>query len=173
MSPIETGESVTKVLKWQWPHICPTKRKGQGLPLPHQPRNSLQRLRGREGLSPVFYRTLHPNREASKAILRTDSSHLQVEGSIWALYLLRMNDYKAFDQAPPPGILLYNKVIQWYIYTHPCFFRFFSHIDYHRILNRVPYALQQVPIGQSFINCRVRVPVPNPQSIPPCTFPLW
>ena len=27
---------------------------------------------------------------------------------------------------------------------------FFSHIDYHRILGRVPCAIQQVPVGQSF-----------------------
>ena len=30
--------------------------------------------------------------------------------------------------------LLYNKVIQWYIYTHPFFFKFFSHIEFHRTL---------------------------------------
>ena len=30
------------------------------------------------------------------------------------------------------------------------FFKFFSHIDYQRILGRVPCALQQVPVGQSF-----------------------
>ena len=36
-----------------------------------------------------------------------------------------------------------------YIYTQ-FFFRFFSHIDDHRILDSVPYAIQQVPISQSF-----------------------
>ena len=41
-------------------------------------------------------------------------------------------------------------MIQLYIYTHPFFFRFFSHVDYHRILGRVPCAVQQVPIGQPF-----------------------
>ena len=32
------------------------------------------------------------------------------------------------------SFLLYNKVTQLYMYTRPFFFRFFSHIDYHRIL---------------------------------------
>ena len=34
-------------------------------------------------------------------------------------------------------------------YTHPLSFRFFSHINHHRLLDRVPCAVQQVPIGQS------------------------
>ena len=45
---------------------------------------------------------------------------------------------------------LYNKVIQLYMYTHLFSFRFFSHRDHHRILGRVPCALQQVPVGRSF-----------------------
>ena len=36
------------------------------------------------------------------------------------------------------------------MYTHLFSFRFFSHIDYHRILGSVLCALQQVPGGQSF-----------------------
>ena len=36
------------------------------------------------------------------------------------------------------------------MYIQPFFFSFFSHVDHHRILGRVPYAMQQVPIGQSF-----------------------
>ena len=36
------------------------------------------------------------------------------------------------------------------MYTHPFFFRFFSHVGYPRILGRVPYAMQPVLIGQSF-----------------------
>ena len=43
-----------------------------------------------------------------------------------------------------------NKVIQLYMYTHPFYFRLSSPIDYHTILGRVPCALQQVPVGQSF-----------------------
>ena len=46
--------------------------------------------------------------------------------------------------------LLCNNVIQLRMYTHPFFFRFFSHIDYHRIMGGVPYAVQQVPVSQSF-----------------------
>ena len=41
-------------------------------------------------------------------------------------------------------------VIQLYIYTHPFFSRLFSHVDYCKILGRVPCAVQQVPIGQLF-----------------------
>ena len=41
-------------------------------------------------------------------------------------------------------------MIQWYIYTYPFYFRFFSHIGYHRILGRVLCAIQQVPVGQTF-----------------------
>ena len=44
-------------------------------------------------------------------------------------------------------ILLYNKMTQSDVYTHPFSLRFFSHIDYHGILGR---ALCAVPIGQSF-----------------------
>ena len=40
-------------------------------------------------------------------------------------------------------------MIQLYIHTHLFFFFFrpFPHIGYHRVLGRVRYALQQVPIG--------------------------
>ena len=41
--------------------------------------------------------------------------------------------------------------IHTHIYMHPFFFRFFSHKDYHRILCRVPSAVQQVPVDQSVI----------------------
>ena len=41
-------------------------------------------------------------------------------------------------------------MIQLYKYTHPFSFRFFSHIDYHRILGRILCAIQQIPVGQSF-----------------------
>ena len=38
-----------------------------------------------------------------------------------------------------------------YTCTHiHSFFRFFSHIDHHRLLGRVPCAIQQVPFGLSF-----------------------
>ena len=63
-----------------------------------------------------------------------------------------------------------------YIYTHPLFFRFFSHIDYHRILDRVPCAIQQVPIGQSFhipqFVCTNPTPpvCPSPHPPPPVPF---
>ena len=50
---------------------------------------------------------------------------------------------------------------------HPFFFRF-SHIDYHRILDRVPCAIQQVPIGKSFHIPQYVYASPKPLSIPPC-----
>ena len=45
---------------------------------------------------------------------------------------------------------MYNKVIQFYMYTQPFFFQFFSQIDHHRTLGGVLCAIQQVSIGQSF-----------------------
>ena len=36
------------------------------------------------------------------------------------------------------------------MYIHPFSFRFLSHIDCHRILDRIPCAIQQLPVGQSF-----------------------
>ena len=46
------------------------------------------------------------------------------------------------------SFLLYSKVTQSYEYTHSL--SNFSHIDYHRIVDRVLCAIHQVPIGQSF-----------------------
>ena len=40
--------------------------------------------------------------------------------------------------------------MQLYRYTHPFSFMFFSHIDYYRILGRIPQAMQHIPVGQSF-----------------------
>ena len=45
---------------------------------------------------------------------------------------------------------VYSKVNQLYIYVYPLFFRFFSHIGHHRILSRVPCAIQQVLISCLF-----------------------
>ena len=59
-----------------------------------------------------------------------------------------------------------------YTYTHIHSFRFFSHKDYHRMLGRVPWAIEHVPIGQSFpipqcvsINPKPRVH-PSPATVP-------
>ena len=41
-------------------------------------------------------------------------------------------------------------MIQLYIFTLPFFFGLFFCIYYHRILGRVPCAIQQVPVGQWF-----------------------
>ena len=57
------------------------------------------------------------------------------------------------------------KVIQLYMYTHPFSFRFFSHIDDHRIFGRVPCAIQQVPTGQSFHIPQCAYSIPSPHSI--------
>ena len=48
------------------------------------------------------------------------------------------------------SFLLYNRVIQLCMYTHPIFFRFFFHMVYHRILDRFPCAIQQVLAGLAF-----------------------
>ena len=39
--------------------------------------------------------------------------------------------------------LLYSKVSQPYVYIYPFFFGFPSHLDHHRVLSRVPCAVQQ------------------------------
>ena len=44
--------------------------------------------------------------------------------------------------------LLYSKVNQLYIDTHPLFFRFFSLIGYYIILSIVPCAIHQVLVGK-------------------------
>ena len=64
------------------------------------------------------------------------------------------------------AVLLYNKVIQFYMYTHSFSFRFISHIDYHRILGKVPYVIQQVSVGWHSIYHSVNMPIPNPESTP-------
>ena len=45
---------------------------------------------------------------------------------------------------------VYSKVIQLYIHIYLFFFRFFSHIGYYRVLNRVPCAIQQVLVDYLF-----------------------
>ena len=62
--------------------------------------------------------------------------------------------------------LLYSKVIHLCIYIYLCFFRFFSHRDYQRILDRVPCAIQQVSIDSQSIYYSVHMPMPNPESPP-------
>ena len=48
------------------------------------------------------------------------------------------------------SFLRHNKVTPFYMDAHPFSFRFFPHTDDPRIPRRIPCALQQVPIGQSF-----------------------
>ena len=70
--------------------------------------------------------------------------------------------------------LIYNVAINsavqhsdWlYMYTHPLSFRFFSHIDAHRISGRALCAVQQVPAGQSFHRPQGACANSNPQFIP-------
>ena len=64
-------------------------------------------------------------------------------------------------------LLLYNKVIHLYMYTHPFSFRFFPHIDYHRISGRILCARQQVPTGQSFHRPQCAYVSSDPQCFPP------
>ena len=72
--------------------------------------------------------------------------------------------------------MLYSKLIQLCIYTHPFFFRFFSHIDNQRTQGRVLYAIQKFPIGQSFHMPQGEYASPKPpvhSSPRPPTCPLW
>ena len=61
----------------------------------------------------------------------------------------------------PYWFLLYNKVIQPCIYMHLFFFRFFSHIGYHRTLRRGPCAVQQVPPEHPLQYNSMYTPTPN------------
>ena len=70
--------------------------------------------------------------------------------------------------------MLHNKVIQLYMYIHPFFFRFFFHIDYHRILGRALCAIQQVPTGRSFHILQYEYTNPKPPIYTPApTYPIW
>ena len=69
--------------------------------------------------------------------------------------------------------LLYSKVIHLCIYIYLCFFRFFSHRDYQRILDRVPCAIQQVSIDSQSIYYSVHMPsqtLSPPLPLPPVCF---
>ena len=60
-----------------------------------------------------------------------------------------------------------TKLFSYILYAHPFSFRFFRYIDYPRILGRVPCAIQQVPVSQSFRTPQCACASLNPQSIPP------
>ena len=62
-------------------------------------------------------------------------------------------------------------MIQLCIQIHPFFSRFFSHIDYHRILGGIPGAIWQVPIGQSLHIPQSAYASPKPPTIPPQPIP--
>lgn len=54
------------------------------------------------------------------------------------------------------------------------FSRFFSYIDYPRILGRVSHAIQQVPTGQSFHIAQHAYAHPKPSGHPSClSCTLW
>ena len=68
--------------------------------------------------------------------------------------------------------LRYSEVIQSPRYTHSFSFRFFSHIDDHRILARGPCAAQQVPVGHSVclpqcLHANPQPPVHRPPHLSP------
>ena len=67
--------------------------------------------------------------------------------------------------------LLYSKVIQLYVYTHPLSFRFFSRIGHHRSSGRVPWAIQHIPVGQSFHIPQCAYANPKPPVHPSPTHP--
>ena len=59
------------------------------------------------------------------------------------------------------SFLLYNKVTQLHMDMHPFSFRFFSHIDGHRLLGRGLCAGQQVPTDHRSTDNNVHLPSPN------------
>ena len=68
-----------------------------------------------------------------------------------------------------PGCEHFCCMTNWFSYTHThaFFFRFFSHLDYDRIVGRGLCAVQQVPTGQSSHVPQGAYANPRPQSIPP------
>ena len=61
---------------------------------------------------------------------------------------------------------LLSKVIQLYINTHPFyFFRFFSHIDYHKYWVDFPVLYSRSLWANHSVHHRVHMQIPNPQSI--------
>ena len=60
-----------------------------------------------------------------------------------------------------------SEVIQLYIYTHPFFCRFFSHIDYHRILDSYLSYTEGPHWPNHSIYHSVCMSIPNTQSTPP------
>ena len=60
-----------------------------------------------------------------------------------------------------------TKWIHLHTYTHILFLRFFSHIDHHRILNTVPFAIQRSLLANHSVYHSVHMLVTDLQSIPP------
>ena len=58
---------------------------------------------------------------------------------------------------------VYSKVIQLYIYIYPFFFRFFSCIDYYRVLSSVPCAIYQFLVDCLF--CMQQCVYVNPKPL--------
>ena len=72
---------------------------------------------------------------------------------------------------------IYTHIQSFSEYTHSVFFRFCSNIDYHRILDRVPRAIQQVPVDLLYIlyilytiACTCQSRTTNPSLLPPIPF---
>ena len=71
--------------------------------------------------------------------------------------------------------LLYSKVNQLYVYIHPLFFLFPSHLGHHRALSSVPCAIQQVLISYLFYTQYQQCIYVNPNLPihPTSPFPIW
>ena len=48
--------------------------------------------------------------------------------------------------------MVYSKVIQLCVHIYPFFFRFFSHIDYYRLLSRVPCAINNLGLTYTLLS---------------------
>ena len=48
--------------------------------------------------------------------------------------------------------MVYSKLIHLYIHMYPFFFRFFSHIDYYRLLSRVPCAINNLVLTYTHLS---------------------
>ena len=89
------------------------------------------------------------------------------------LFFIFLLEYRCFTILCQ--FLLYNKVNQLYVYIYPFFLGFPSHLGHHRVLSRVPCAIQQVLISYLFYTqCQQCIYV-NPKlpiHPPPCPFCL-
>ena len=74
------------------------------------------------------------------------------------VFLLPFILYWSIDEQKCFVLQVYSKVIQWYIYMYLFIFKFFSHLDYYKILSRVLYSRFLLVILFKYSNVYVSTP---------------